>query len=157
MKNYRALRSALVSRAEEGLQAAQERVWAKVSGLPAVPDMRPALWRRTVSLPFPAAAAAAAAFVLAAFLAILGIRSPQAVFVQDTVAVSDIGSDLQGIVPVTDMNGVLQYLSSQDTSDYMIIRLPESTNFSSYGEPALLRAADYSKHSSVIPRSSASQ
>jgi hypothetical protein len=144
MGNYQLVHSALVSAPENGLAAAQERVWAKVSGLPAVSAMRPAVWRRTVSLPLPAAAAAAI-FVLVAFLVILGTRTPQAAFNQDTVAVSDIGGNLQGIVPVTDMDGVLQYLSSQDTSEYVIIRLPESTNFSSYGEPTLLRAADYSR------------
>jgi hypothetical protein len=158
MGNYQALRSALVSSPEDGLKAAQERVWARVSSLPAVRTIRPAVWRRTVSLPLPAAAVAAAAFVLAALLAVLGARSPQAaVFNPDTVAISDIGGDLQGIAPVTDMDGILQYLSSQDTSEYMIIRLPESTNFSSYGEPTLLKAADYSRQGAAIPGSSASR
>ncbi|AEF82255.1 anti-sigma factor family protein [Leadbettera azotonutricia] len=157
MRNYQAVRSALVSSPEDGLNAAQERVWAKISGLPAAGSTRPVVWRRRISLPLPAAAAAAAAFVLAAFLAAMGARSPQAVLNQDTVAVSDIGGDLHDIAPMTDMDGILQYLSSQDTSEYMIIRLPETTNFSSYGEPALLRAADYSKQSSAIPRSSASR
>jgi hypothetical protein len=157
MKNYQGLHSALISVPEDGLKAAQERVWAKVSGVPAISGKRPTVWGRKISLPLPAAAAAAAAFVLAAFLAVLGVRPPQTAFNQDTVAVSDIGGNLQDIAPVTDMDGILQYLSSQDTYEYMIIRLPESTNFSSYGEPALLRAADYSKQSSAIPRSSASR
>jgi hypothetical protein len=53
--------------------------------------------------------------------------------------------DMQGIVPVSDMNGVLQYLGNQDTADIMIIRLPESRNFSSSGEPTIIKAADYSR------------
>jgi hypothetical protein len=156
MGKYQAVRSALASAPEDSLKAAQERVWAEASALPKVRNMRPAVWQRTISLPLPAAAAAAAAvFILAAFLAVLGARSPQAAVAQDTVAISDIGGNLQGIVPVTDMDGILQYLSSQDNSDYVILKLPESTNFSSYGEPALLRAADYSKQSPAIPGSSA--
>ena len=51
---------------------------------------------------------------------------------------------MQTIVPITDLNGVLQYLGNDDSPDIMIIRLPESRSFMSSGEPAIIRAADYS-------------
>jgi hypothetical protein len=54
-------------------------------------------------------------------------------------------ADNQGIVPIQDMAGVLQYLSGQDYGDFMVIRLPESRSFSRIGEPALINAADYSR------------
>jgi hypothetical protein len=50
---------------------------------------------------------------------------------------------LPDIIPFSGMESVLQYLGGTDTGDILILRLPESRNFSSYGEPAMLRAADY--------------
>jgi hypothetical protein len=144
---------------EAAAQRAKDRVWAKiagpegesqkVSGFRLIKRGRPAGWNRTVSVPLPAAAAAAV-FVIAAFVVLFNIRQAGGIPVQDPVS-SAVGTDVQGIIPVTDMNGVLQYLSSQETADYMIIRLPESRNFSSSGEPALLKAADYTGRS-VSPR-----
>jgi hypothetical protein len=99
------------------------------------------VWGRTVSLPLPVAAAAAAV-IIAAFLFIVNLRQPGQAPVQESLA-STVGTDVQGIMPVSDLDRVLQYLSSQDNSDYVIIRLPESRNFLSSGEPALLKAADY--------------
>ena len=101
-------------------------------------------WNRKISLPLPAAAAAAAAFIIIAFLAVQGKFSPAPV-PQNEGLLAGISSDVEGIVPVSDINGVIQYLSREDTADFMIIRLPETRNFSSYGEPALLKAADYSR------------
>jgi hypothetical protein len=49
------------------------------------------------------------------------------------------------MVPVSDMNGIMQYLGQEDTADFVIIRLPESRNFVSSGEPTLVKAADYSR------------
>ena len=106
---------------------------------------RPDIWKRRVSLPFPAVAAAAAVFIIFAFLAIQGIRSPITVIPQGSGIATGIGADVQGLISVSDMNDVLQYLSREDTADFMIIRLPETRSFSSSGEPALLKAADYSR------------
>jgi hypothetical protein len=50
-------------------------------------------------------------------------------------------------IPVADMNGVIQYLGNDDTADIVIIRLPESKSFMSFGEPAIVKAADYSGRS----------
>jgi hypothetical protein len=63
---------------------------------------------------------------------------------QDGIA--SIESDIPGIIPVSDMPQVLQYLGNQDNKgDIVIIRLPESQNFTRSGEPALIRAVDYSR------------
>jgi hypothetical protein len=103
------------------------------------------LWRRTVSLPLPAAAAltaAAAAFVIV--FASTWLRQPAAESrVQNTPVAAGIDLNLQGMVPVSDMNGVLQYLGDTDAGDIVILRLPESRNFKSSGEPTILKAADY--------------
>jgi len=53
--------------------------------------------------------------------------------------------EIPEIIPAaTDLNGVLQYLGA-DGSDIIILRLPESRNFSRSGDPAIIRAADYSR------------
>ena len=100
-------------------------------------------WNRRVSLPFPALAAAAAVFIIITFLAIQGIRSPQTD--QEFGIATGIGADVQEIIPVSDMDSVLQYLFAEAMSDFVVIRLPETRSFSSSGEPALIRAADYSR------------
>jgi hypothetical protein len=42
------------------------------------------------------------------------------------------------------MNGLLQLLGT-DGSDVLILKLPENRNFARSGEPAIIRAADYSR------------
>jgi hypothetical protein len=123
-------------------EAAKERVWLKVARLGGETPVRPRAekwWSRSVSLPLPAAAAAAAILVFA--LAVLALRKPAVD--PDTAVAAGMGLDVQGIVPVSDMNGVIQYLGGEDTADIVIIRLPESRRFMSSGEPAIIKAADY--------------
>jgi hypothetical protein len=139
---------------EDEIGAAKDRVWNRLTvPLPVKPVEHGGLfregegfWNRSVTLPLPAAAAV---FIVIAFFVILALKPQATVRIADALpGVSVMGIDVQGIAPVSDMSGVLQYLSSQDTSDFMIIRLPESRSFSSFGEPALLKAADYSGNSS---------
>lgn len=132
---------------DAGLTDARERVWDYLSRMtpdnrekkhPASPIFRP------ISLPLPAAVAAMVAVALVAALVggILSNPRPPAAI----IAGPGGGVDMQSIIPVTNMAGVLQYLEKQDTSaDIVIIRLPETQNFMSIGEPALVRAADYSR------------
>jgi anti-sigma factor RsiW len=149
--------------AAQAVTAAQERVWLKLAGaanagpqITPFPARRyiPNLWRRTVSLPLPAAAAltaAAAAFVIV--LASAWLRPATAPQPQNTAAVATgIELDLQGTIPVSDMNGVLQYLGDTDAGDIVILRLPENRNFRSSGEPTILKAADYRPAGRVPPR-----
>ena len=165
---YRKLRGVLEEDRFEVSEELQNRVWDKVtSGVPAgmpagIPGEKPAgldnltrtrkrrhvFWNRTVSLPFPAAAAAAAAFIIVAFLVIQGIGVSSGTTQAPGIA-AGISTDVQGIIPVSDMNSVLQYLSAEDMADYVIIRLPETRSFSSSGEPTLLRSADYSRRTST--------
>ena len=105
---------------------------------------RSSVWKRRVSIPLPAAAAAAAVLVVA--MAALWVRRPAEPAVLPNVTLAS-GENLQEpeIVPIADMNGVLQYLGREDNGDMLILRLPESSNFMSYGEPAILKATDYSR------------
>jgi hypothetical protein len=156
---YRNLNESLraASAPAETIQAAQDRVWSKMP-VPAAEDERvmfvskksrtPSLpFRyRTITLPRPAVAAAAAAVIIfAMFFAYMGTRSAASSPTPDSMALANIGLDDQGMVPFTDLSGVLMYLSGQDNGDFMVIRLPESRNFSRIGEPALSNAADDSR------------
>jgi hypothetical protein len=134
--------SRLLDRAGDGaLEGAKERIWLKLE------DRReqrfiqpPGIWHRSVAVPFPVAAAAAALLFIT--LGALAFRqfffTPAA---PDGMA-AGVGLDLPGIMPVSDMSGILQYLGSQDSGDIVILRLPESRNFMSSGEPRIIKAAE---------------
>jgi hypothetical protein len=144
--------SAFLSRAdgeeEKVPRVVRERVWQKLESLggPARPSLLSrgfpgaGFWGRSVSIPLPAAAAAALFMVV--LFAVLAGRSPGGE-AQDTAVAADLSQDMRGIVPVSDMQGVLQYLGDHDSADFVILRLPESRSFTSTGEPAIIRAADY--------------
>jgi len=109
------------------------------------------LWRRRLSIPLPAAAAAAVILILLAAVWIRGgpdnsngfASQPQesAARANFIVAADD---EMPDIIPAMDMNSVLQYLGS-DGADIIILRLPESKSFFRSGEPAIIRAADYTR------------
>jgi hypothetical protein len=127
------------------VEEAKNRVWQNLaaSGENRIQvRSRERLWRRSIVIPLPLAAAVAALMVAAFTLALVTRPAPMTV-PQDIIAVTGIGPDLQGISPVSDIRGVLQYLSNED--DIVILRLPESKSFVSYGEPMYVRAEDYSR------------
>jgi hypothetical protein len=105
------------------------------------PGKRPGSpWNRRVSLPVPAAAAI---FLFIVFFALFGLLRPFPF--GDPDALISVEQDEEAIVPVSDMNGILRYLRNQERGDIMIIRLPESKNFSGSGKPTIIRASDYSR------------
>jgi hypothetical protein len=155
LASYRQLETAELP--EGMLETAQERVWNKL--LEQTPEltkttsgfyradrrrMTDRIWNRRVSLPLPAVAAAAV-LIAVVFVALLGIQQKEQPLPYGMMAAGSMGLDDQGIIPINDMNDVLHYRSSQDSGDIMVIRLPESRNFSRSGEPALINAADYSR------------
>jgi anti-sigma factor RsiW len=118
------------------VQAAADRVRNRLSSpVDRAPSLYRPLWRRNISIPLPAAAAAAVLIVL---LSLVFVRRQP-----NVEAVAGINLDIQDTVPVSGMDGVLQYLSARDDSDYVILKLPER-NFMSTGEPTIIKAADYS-------------
>jgi anti-sigma factor RsiW len=124
------------------IEAAKERVWRKLGTTAIQKRRRRSIWGRKVSVPLPAVAGAAA--LCAALVLALTRQPPAAPQNQDAMAGTGM-TDVQGIVPVSDMNDVLHYLGNQDAADIVIIRLPESRSFSSSGEPTIIKAADYSR------------
>jgi anti-sigma factor RsiW len=134
------------------MEAAKERVWQRLS---AAPDAarplggvrryapgRGGLWARRVSIPLPAAAAV----VLLLVLAVLWSRRPAVPAAAPGMTIaSEAEIDAPDVIPVSDMDSVLQYLGGRDSGDMLIIRLPESRKFIRSGEPAIIKAADYSR------------
>jgi hypothetical protein len=136
--------------AADVVEAAKERVRAgleKRTGTgPRLRYRSAGILRRRVTMPLPAAVAAAAVFVVVLALAWLGrpaLRNPE------TALAAEI--DMRGTIPVSDMNGVLQYLGGEDAGNYVILKLPESRNFTSTGEPLILKEADYRTSRQGLP------
>ena len=130
------------------LESARERVWQKLAQRTGSGVSRAAMWRRRVSIPLPAAAATAAAAILLvialAFLVVLRVTNAENI--SGMTLASEAELDTPGVIPVSNMEDVLQYLGSRDNGEILIIRLPESRNFVNYGEPAIIKAADYSRN-----------
>ena len=109
------------------------------------------MWKRKVSLPIPAAAAAAIVIaLLTAFWVNKGSVNNSGFAYQTADLPEKSGfilaaeEELPGIMPVGDFNSVLQYLGVE-RSEVIILQLPESRNFSRSGEPAIIRSADYTR------------
>jgi len=139
---------------EEELLKSKEKIWRRIeekrrfTTVATVPY--PRVWQRRISIPLPVAAAAA---IIIALIAIFFSRGGQ--ILNNGFAGKKANSDanfilaaeeeIPGIIPTaTDLNGVLQYLGA-DSSNIIILQLPESKSFSRSGEPAIIRAADYSR------------
>lgn len=146
LEGYRCLSRVLTGdTVDDGLRvAAQERVrrGLRFSRPARAADRTGRLWSRRVSIPLPAAAAVAAVLAVA-FAFALRSRAVPSVPAPDTL--SAMGLDVPAIAYPEDMDGVLRYLGDTDTGDMVIIRLPESKRFTSSGEPAIIKAADYSR------------
>ncbi len=146
------------------INGAKDRLWAKLAAATegAAPrrNSRRAVsssvsrgWRRSVTLPLPAAAAAAVFIFALMFAFVIRIQPsgaagapPDMADAAPPVLSPQTPVDFSGgnIIQASSMGEILQYLE-QDGADYMIMRLPESKNFSSSGEPLILNAVDYSR------------
>jgi len=141
------------------VNSARERVWRTLEtggAVPAATGAAPAaftrrmpgtgaIWRRRVSIPLPAAAAVVVLFIALALFLILRAPGAGTAETPGMAIASETDFESPGIIPAADMASVLQYLSGRDGGDTLILRLPDSRNFVNYGEPAIIRAADYSR------------
>jgi hypothetical protein len=124
---------------QEFMETAKNKVWQNLAGYNYKPST--GLWRRRINIPLPAAAAAAVILVILTAVWTRGGPSQIAEPVE-RMNFSVASEETLPVIPAMDMNGILQYLSS-DSTDIIILRLPENSNFVSSGEPAIIRAADY--------------
>jgi hypothetical protein len=136
---------------ESEIQSSKEKIWRNIEAKRRFTPY-PRIWRRRISISIPAAAAVAVIIALITmFLSsggnILnnGFAGKKANLDEKSNVILAAEEEIPGIIPAaTDLNGVLQYLGA-DSSDIIILRLPESRNFARAGEPAIIRAADYSR------------
>jgi hypothetical protein len=157
LEAYKKISLSFTPAEDEVLEEAQQRVLQKLetSGYKSGYETRhsawgiPSIWKRRVSIPFPAVAAAAV-FILFTF-AFLWIKSPGRLDKTGTVnmAITAETEILPDVIPFSGMESVLQYLGGSDTGEILILKLPESRSFASYGEPAIIKAADYSRKPSA--------
>jgi hypothetical protein len=128
----------------EFMEKSREKVWRKLEARQRF-SARTGLWQRSLSIPLPAAAAAA---VVIAILAMFFINNSSNTRQYPEPSRSNFilaSEEEMNIMPAAvDMNGVLQYLGG-DSADTLIFKLPESKNFLRTGEPAMVRAADYTR------------
>jgi anti-sigma factor RsiW len=135
------------------IKDAQERVWRNLEARERLGSRSgtvrrsASVWRRTISIPLPAAAAAAAVLVITMGVLWLGRPAEQSPTIPQMSLASEDSLNAPDVVPIAaNMEGVLQYLESKDSGgDILILRLPESRNFTSSGEPAILKAVDYTR------------
>jgi hypothetical protein len=132
----------------EFLEKSKERVWRNLSAKERF-HPRPGMLHRRLTIPLPAAAAAA---VIIAVLAMLWVRGDFFNKANDAASRTnfilaseeEVIPDALPAIPAADMNGVLQYLGV-DSSDVIILQLPESRSFLRAGEPAIIKASDNSR------------
>ena len=124
---------------EAVVNEAGERVWKRLDASMKQGRMFPrrrAIWRRSVSLPIPAAVA-----LLIVGLVLAWVMVPTV----DEMAGVTLASETEFEVPAQNMESVIEYLISRSGSEMLILHLPESQSFVSNGEPTIIRAADYSR------------
>lgn len=129
---------------QEFIESAKEKVWRKMKSRQHY--SRRSVWRYRLSFPLPAVAAAAVILVILTVMFILGgnMRLNDSASRSNFILASE-EEEMPSFIPAAaDMNGLLQLLDS-DGTEVIILRLPESRNFSRSGEPAIIRAADYSR------------
>jgi len=109
------------------------------------------LWKRRLSIPLPAAAAAAIIIALVTAVWFRGGSAGNNAVAGHKVESGDRSNlvlsaeqEVSGIIPTGNISDVLQYLSSNG-KEIIILQLPESSNFSRAGEPAIIKAADYTR------------
>ena len=138
------------------IEAAAARVWKRLEGRKRRADGKP---RRFLPARIPnmftaAAAGAVAATAIICFLLLFSQSQnsknsvPQLTGTAENFAgivpVND-DPDAPDIIPASNMNDILRYLESDDSSNIVIIKLPERKKFSRYGDPAFINASDYSR------------
>jgi len=157
---------------QEKMEAAKERVWQNLLSQRSFQHSQRSFqhsqrnhtgsvrhsgfWQRKLSIPLPAAAAAAVVIMFMMAMWFHGGQINNNGFAQQFAEPAErtgfflaAEEEMPGIMPVADISGVLQFLAS-DGTDIIILQLPENRSFSKTGEPAMIRAADYTRHISRV-------
>jgi hypothetical protein len=146
------------------MEAAKFRVWEKISAgarqyslYSSYSRPRP-LSRLLPNIPGSLTAAAAGALAATALIFVISFITPSKTNKNELPEISgttemmeniggipvssDYALDIPEITPALNMDDVLHYLEN-DSSNIVIIKLPERKKFNNYGKPAFINAADY--------------
>jgi anti-sigma factor RsiW len=145
--SLRRLQAALRGAEEPACQAALQRGRQRLLPSPAAgaaprQSARRALWRTRVSLPLPAAAAVLALVLgLGALSVFLYVRPDIRTF---SIRRGPAGmTEVRVAAPMKDLEALLKSLGTSSYSQEVVITLPADTDFALYGQPRMLRAAEY--------------
>ena len=136
------------------IEEAKDKVWRKLQ-LAKRPVQRVRnynVWQKKLSIPWPAAAAAA---VLLIFATAVWVRSgssnntgyaslPVIPAVEGKNFAINVEESIPNILTAADLSSVIKSLGG-DRTEIIILQLPESSNFFSSGEPAMIKAADFTR------------
>jgi hypothetical protein len=151
INTYRQISINPANKEDVDMLAARDRLWQKLEQRSGMTEegnhnivwstQSNVVWHRRVSIPIPAAAAIFLVIALAFLFVLTRTGTGTA---PDVMLATETEFETPGIIPM-DMEDVLQYLSSRDDGDILILHLPESRSFVNYSEPAIIKAADYSR------------
>ena len=140
-------------------QNIKERVWSKIESKHSFThnfnrrsSFIPRIWKRRLSIPLPAAAAV---IILLLSVFLFQIQGNNAIAKQLTESIENTNFNLAAemdnidvipeILPTASMSELLEFIAPNTGANIIILQLPESKNFSRAGEPAIIRAADYTR------------
>ena len=139
LDRLRGLRRTLHDGGEPDFRAGQDRVWMNLESRL---GLKTPLWRRRVSLPYPAVAAAAVAvFALAGLLA--WFVGPSSTGLGGFESASATAADARIAVGGFDGEELLGLLREQDLAGDVSMELPANARFRIMGEPQLMKAAEF--------------
>jgi anti-sigma factor RsiW len=138
LERLRGLKRALQDAEEPDFETSRQRVWMM---LESHLRLKPPLWKRRISVPYPAVAAAAVAvFALVGLLAwFVGPESAQ-----DPSVTASVVEDADVQIAVGGIKGdeLLRWLDEHDMMGEVSVKLPDTPQFRIMGEPQLMRAAE---------------
>lgn len=139
LERLRGLRSTLHDAEEPDFRAGHDRVWMSLESRL---GLKPPLWRRRVSLPYPAVAAAAVAvFALAGLL--FWFAGPSTTGLGDFESTAATAADALIAVGGIEGEELLGRLREQDLAGDVSMELPANARFRIMGEPQLMKATEF--------------
>lgn len=140
VKDFYTVRDFLRSYREEELYGPMERIWQKISS--SKRDIKyNSVWNKKVSIPFPAATAAACFVVIFGVLSIFSFVK----VLKNDFGVMKITRNSYGITEVQvegsmqNIEDILASLEKTSFTDEVTINIPQESQFSIVGEPAYLK------------------
>jgi anti-sigma factor RsiW len=143
LERLRGLKTALHDAEEPDFEASRERVWMSLESRLGLKARLP-LWRRRLSVPYPAVAAAAVAvFALAGLLVWFAAPATTVSGGPDSVTATPTDAEVRIAVGGVDGEELLHWLEERGLAGDVSVQLPDTARFQIMGEPQLMRATEH--------------